>query len=483
MPRVKAPHKNLILAIVALAQFMVVLDVSIVNIALPRIYRGLHFSSAANLQWVITAYTLCFGGFLLLGGRAADLYGRKKMFMIGVSVFSAASLLCGLSQNTAWIEITRAVQGLAAAFMSPAALSILLTNFKEGKERNVALSIWGAIAAGGAAFGVLLGGFLTEYLSWRWNFFVNVPVGIIVIAATWYYIHESTADLDHKQLDLPGAVLATVGLILLVFGLTKAPTYGWSNAKTIELIGTSLVLLIAFIINEQHSKHPLVPLRIFRVKNIGAANLTQLPITASLYSMFFFITLYVQTVLGYSPVRSGLGFLPITFVVGIVAVFMSKVIAKVGYKVPLIIAPILMGIGLFYLAHVKVGGSYFGDVFPGLIIMSVGLGAVFVALTVAATTGVQHKESGLASGILNTSQQVGGSLGLAILSGIAASQTTKYISHHLTQPHVMLYGQVAGYHAAFYTGLGFAAVAFLCAVFLIHQPKGEKIEVNPSAGV
>jgi EmrB/QacA subfamily drug resistance transporter len=405
------------------------------------------------------------------------------MFLGGVTVFMIASLFCGISQNTAWIEITRAIQGLAAAFMSPAALSILLTTFKEGKERNKALSVWGAIAAGGAAFGVLLGGILTQYLTWRWNFFINVPIGIIVIATTLYYIDESKAELDHHSLDLPGAVLATVGLILLVFGLTKGPTYGWTTHKTVEILGTSVILLALFIFNEAKSKHPLMPLRIFKIGNIAAANLTQLPITASLFSMFFFITLYVQNILGYSPVRSGLGFIPITIVIGVIATTMSKVIGKVGYKKPLMLAPLLLAAGLYMLSHVHVGGSYWVNVFPGLIVMSAGLGMVFVSITVAATTGVPRRDSGLASGLLNTSQQVGGSLGLAILSGVAASQTAKYFTHHLGHPNLSQYAQVNGYHYAFLTGMCFALVAFLFATFLIKHNKNEKMVLEPGGSI
>ncbi|HUD05377.1 MAG TPA: MFS transporter [Candidatus Saccharimonadales bacterium] len=483
MARTKPTHKNIILTIMALAQFMVVLDVSIVNIALPSIFRSLHFTSESNLQWIVTAYTLAFGGFLLLGGRAADLFGRRKMFIAGVTVFSAASLMTGLAQTSTMIEITRAIQGLAAAFMSPAALSIVLTTFKEGKERNKALSVWGGIAAGGAAFGVLLGGLLTQYFSWRWNFFVNVPVGILVVIATTVYIKESKAELDHSQLDLPGAVFATGGLMLLVYGLTKAPSYGWTATHTIELLGSSVALLIAFLINETYTKHPLLPLKFFKIKNIAAANLTQLPITASLYSMFFFITLYVQDVLHYSPVRAGVSFLPITFIIGFIAIMMSRVIGKVGYKKPLVVAPLFMAAGLFYLTHVRVDGSYVHDVLPGLILMSMGLGAVFVSITVAATTGVPHRESGLASGLLNTAQQIGGSLGLAILSGIATSETAKYLASHAYQQNANLHAQVNGFHYAFYAGVGFAVLAFLFAVFLIRQKKSEKVEFDPTAGV
>jgi len=481
MPKVRYAHKNIILLILALAQFMVVLDTSVVNVALPSIFRGLHFHSDSSLQWVVTAYTLAFGGFLLLGGRAADLYGRKKIFLGGVVLFSVSSLICGLAQNSSMIEITRGVEGLAAAFMSPAALSIVLTTFKEGKERNKAISVWGAVAAGGAATGVLLGGILTQYLGWRWNFFVNIPVGLFVILATVFYVPESTADLDHSELDLPGAVLVTVGLMLMVYGLTKAPTYGWTSIKSLEFLGSSVVLIALFIANEARVKHPLMPLSIFKIRNIAAANLMQLPITASLFSMFFFITLYIQNVLGYSPVRSGFSFLPVTIMVGIVAIIMSGFISKVGYKIPLITAPPFLMFALWFLVHVRVGGTYFHDVFPGLAVMAIGLGMVFIAITIAATNGVPHKESGLASGLLNTSQQIGGSLGLAILSGVASSATAKYLVTHSQTLHNAAEAQVVGFHHAFWVGVGFAFLAWIIAIFFIHQKKGEKIETASAA--
>ncbi|HEY5267897.1 MAG TPA: MFS transporter, partial [Candidatus Saccharimonadales bacterium] len=388
MARTKPTHKNLILSIVALAQFMVVLDVSIVNVALPEIYKTLHFTSTSNLQWIVTAYTLAFGGFLLLGGRAADLFGRKKVFISGVSVFIVASLFTGLAQSSGMIEITRGLQGLAAAFMSPAALSIVITTFKEGRERNVALSIWGGIAAGGAAAGVLIGGILTQYLSWRWNFFINVPIGIMVVLAAIFYIDETSAGLDHKHLDLKGALLVTTGLIALVYGFTQAPIHGWSSHKTVEFFIASAVLLIAFVFNELKVKHPLVPFSVFKIGNVAAADLTQLPVTACLFSMFFFISLYIQQVLHYSPVRTGLSFIPITIVIGVTASQMSKVVGRFGYKRPLMIAPIFMALGLFWLSRIKVNGSYFVNVLPGLIIVALGLGIVFVAITIAATYGV-----------------------------------------------------------------------------------------------
>lgn len=468
-------HKNLVLLIVAVAQFMVVLDSSIVNVALPSIYRSLHFTSTSSLQWVVTAYTLAFGGFLLLGGRASDLYGRRKMFMYAAAAFSIASLACGLSQNSTMIQILRAIQGLAAAFMSPAALSIVLTTFKEGKERAKALSVWGAVAAGGAAAGVLVGGVLTEYLDWRWNFFVNVPVGIAVVTAAYLYVPDSKADLDHNKLDLPGAALVTSGLMLLVYAFTKAPVAGWTSSTAVLLIGGAVALLAAFVYNESRSKHALMPLSIFKIRGVAGANLTQLPITASLFSMFFFVTLYLQNILHFSPIRSGLSFLPIPLTIGFMSFLMQKIIAKFGYKKPIVVGALLIASGLFYLAHIPVQGHYVTNILPGLILMSVGLGMTFISITIAATTGVPARESGLASGLLNTSQQVGGSLGLAILSGVSASTTISYLRSHAAgarQPLVQAAAQVQGYHHAFYVGMSFALLASLSAALLIHEKRG-----------
>jgi EmrB/QacA subfamily drug resistance transporter len=468
----KVIHKNYVLLIIAVAQFMVVLDTSIVNVALPAIFRGLHFTAPNDLQWVVTAYTLAFGGFLLLGGRAADLYGRKRVFLSAVSFFTLASLLCALAQNSLMIEITRAVQGLSAAFMSPAALSIVLTTFREGQERAKALSVWGAVAAGGAAAGVLLGGILTEYLDWRWNFFVNVPVGIAVFLAALWYVPESKADLKHNKLDLPGAISVTSGLIALVYAITQAPTKGWLATQTVVTLTAGLALLVFFIWNEARSKHALMPLSIFRVGTVAGANVTQLPITAAMFSMFFFISLYVQTVLGYSPVLTGLGFLPITLVVGGISIAMSHVVGKIGYRKPLIVAPLFMAAALFYLSGISANGSYWVDVFPGLITMAAGMGMMFISITIAATSGVPHHESGLASGILNTSQQIGGALGLAILSGIATAGVKSYITKHAhgaPTKALLAQAQVHGFHNALLVGACFALAASFLAFFTVRQ--------------
>lgn len=467
----KAINKTRVLILLAVAQFIVVLDSSIVNIALPAIDRDLGFAPE-NLQWVVTAYTLTFGGFLLLGGRAADLFGRRRLFMIGLIGFTLASFMAGLSQSSGMLIAFRALQGLAAAFMSPAALSIVISTFKEGAERNKALGVWGGVAAAGAAAGLLIGGVLTEYLDWRWNFFVNVPVGIILAFLVPRFIPNTKADLDHKHLDLPGAALATSGLMLLVFGLTKAPDYGWTSERSILMLGASVVLLILFVVNEHRSKHPLMPLHIFKIRNLSGANMMQLPITAGMFSTFFFLSLYTQQILNYSPVKSGLAFLPLAFIIGITSANVSKVIGKVGYKTPMIVGPILVTIGLLLFSRLTVDGSYLTDVLPAIIVVALGLGACFVSITIAATSGVPKHESGLASGLLNTSQQIGGALGLAIISGIFAST----VKDSTMKGADAASAQVAGFHESFIVAAMFTISAALIAAVVIRHVKGERHE-------
>lgn len=465
-------HKNLILLIVAVAQFMVILDSSIVNVALPSIFKDLHYTNTTSLQWIVTAYTLAFGGFLLLGGRAADLYGRKRLFLIAVGMFSVLSFLCGAAQSPVMLDVTRALQGLAAAFLSPAALSIVLTTFRGAKERAKALSVWGAVAASGAAVGVLLGGILTQYLDWRWNFFVNVPVGIAVFFATWHYVPESKADLDHSKLDAPGAISVTLGLMALVYAITQAPTKGWTGAITLGFGTLAVVLLAYFLWNESRSKHALMPLSIFKVGNVGAANAAQLPMIAAMFSMFFFISLYVQQVLQFSPIKTGLSFLPVPFVIGLVASNMSKVVGKIGYRTPMIVGALFASVGLFYMSRIHVGGTYWTSVFPGLIIMGIGMGQIFISVTIAATSGVPNHESGLASGLLNTSQQIGGALGLAILTGIAAAAGKAYVSAN--HPHTVAaantlanHAQVHGFSRALLVASFFPLLTALIAFFFV----------------
>ena len=445
------------LSILVIAQFMIVLDVSILNVALPSIERDFHLD-VTDLQWIVTAYTLCFGGFLLLGGRAADLYGRRRIFLSGVTGFTLVSLIIGITDSASLILPLRALQGLFAAFMSPAALSLVLTLFPHNPERTRALSIWGAVSAGGATAGILLGGVLTQYLNWRWNFFVNVPVGMFVIFNAWRHLPAHVAEERTKSLDLPGAVLITSGLMTLVYTLSQANSWGWSSATTIFSLMGSIALIIGFIVNEYYAKHPLVPLSFFKVGNVAAADAMQLPVTASLFSMFFFMSLYIQNVLHYSPLKAGLAFLPSTLTVGMSAILAPRIIKRVGYKPVLVAAPLFLAAGLFIFAHVPLQGNYVQDILPGFLLMAVGLGFSFVSISIAATSGVPGHESGLASGLLSTAQQVGGSLGLAILTAAASSAS-------IGTPGVE--GLMNGFHTAFYTGMCFAfAASFIAFVFV-----------------
>ncbi len=467
-----ADNKWIVLALLALAQFMVVLDVAIVNVALPSIARDLHFAPS-NLQWVITAYTLTFGGFLLLGGRAADLYGRRKLFIGSVTAFALASLACGLAQSDTMLIITRALQGLTGAIMSPVALSILLTEFDEGKERNTALGVWAAVSAGGAAVGVLLGGVLTQYLDWRWNFFVNVPVGILVVlAATRLLPHHIGEENKKIKLDLPGAVTATAGLMSLVYGLSKAPNDGWGSHTVVGFLTLSVLLIVSFIVNERRTDQPLLNLKIFKIRNVAGGNITALAIACTLFSMFFFMTLYIQTVLGYSPVKSGISFLPVTFVIAITSGVVSNLVNKIGYKPFLVAGPVILSIGLFTIAStMNVHGNYLHNVLPGLALCAFGMGLSFISMTLAATSGVPKHFSGLASGVLNTSQQIGGALGLAILAAVYAST----FKSDLATNTALKVAKVHGYQAGLHVGVGLAAVAALVAFFVV---KNEKVDAK-----
>jgi EmrB/QacA subfamily drug resistance transporter len=478
----KETNHWLILILLALAQFMVVLDISIVNVALPAIQHAFHMSQT-SLQWIVTMYTLTFGGFLLLGGRAADLFGRRKIFMAGVIVFTLASLADGLAQSGGMLIVFRGLQGLAAAFMSPAALSIILVTYREGHERNVALSVWGAVASGGAAVGVLAGGIITQYLDWRWNFFVNVPVGFLVIIASLRILGRHDSTLEHNDLDLPGAVLATGGLMTLVYALVKAPANGWTSSTSLTFFTISIVALVAFIINEKRVKYPLVPLRIFKIRNLSGADSLMLCMTAGLFSVFFFTTLYLQEVLGYTPIKTGVSFLVVPFAIAIAATNVPRLVQKIGYKPILMVAPLIVSSGLFWLSHLPVDGTFWGNIAPGLILLGFGMGATFVSVTIAATSGVPSHESGLASGILNTSQQIGGALGLAVLTGIATSTATRYIVdlHLRAAPtHQQLAtATVRGFHDGYLIASTFGIIASLIATFVIKQ---QRAKTDPSHG-
>ncbi len=471
-------NKWVLLALLALAQFMVVLDVSIVNVALPSMARELHIAQG-NLQWIITAYTLTFGGFLLLGGRAADLFGRRRIFITSVTFFFLASLFCGLAQNETQIIVARAIQGLAAAFMSPAALSIVLSEFKEGKERNTAMGVWAGVAAGGAAAGVLIGGALTQYLSWRWNFFVNVPVGIFVVLASTRLLPHHIGEENKKiSLDLPGAALATAGLMSFVYGLSKAPNDGWSSSTVISFMLLGVALLVGFILNEKYVKEPMMPLDVFKIRNVLGGNLAFLAVACTLFSMFFFVTLYMQTVLHYTPIKAGVSILPVTFIIGATSAFVSKNVGRFGYKPFLVAGPIVLAAGLFTFTQVmKVGGNYWHNIFPGLGLCALGMGLTFVSGTLAATSGVPKHFSGLASGILNTSQQIGGAIGLAILSAVAFSTVKSQLAHHTMQ----LQAQVHGYINGLRVGMFLALAAVVVVVLVVNNHKVDASELTPGA--
>ncbi len=361
--------------------------------------------------------------------------------------------------------------------MSPAALSIILVTYKEGHERNVALSVWGAVASGGAAVGVLAGGIITQYLTWRWNFFVNVPVGIGVVIASLRILDRHDSTLKHNSLDLPGAVLATGGLMTLVYALVKAPANGWTSHTSLTFFTIAIVALVGFVVNESRVKHPLVPLRIFRIRNLAGADLLMLCMTAGLFSVFFFTTLYLQEILGYTPIKTGVSFLVVPFAIAITATNVPRVIQKIGYKPILMVAPLVVSGGLFWLSHIPVNGTFWGNIAPGLILLGLGMGATFVSVTIAATSGVPHHESGLASGILNTSQQIGGAVGLAVLTGIATSTATRYITdlHLMAAPtHEQLAAAtVRGFHDGYLIASTFGIVASLIATFVVKQQKAK----------
>jgi EmrB/QacA subfamily drug resistance transporter len=463
----------LVLVIACLAQFMVVLDASVVNIALPSVQRGLHFS-AANLQWVVNGYTLIFGGFLLLGGRAADLLGRKRLFVAGVILFTAASLLNGVAQSSGMLIVGRGLQGLGGALVSPAALSIVTTTFTDGEQRTKALGVWSAIAAGGAAVGLLMGGVLTDIASWRWVFFVNIPVGIATIALALRYVRESRMDVEHRSYDVAGAVTVTGGLIVLVYAIVKAQAYGWGSPKTLGLGAVAVVLLGAFLMIESRAKAPLMRLSIFRIRTLAVADTALLLVASGMFGMFFFASLYVQEILGYSPLKAGLAFLPVTVGIIVGAGLAQQLIKRLGVRVVSIIGITLAAAGMLVLTQLPVHGSYVGDLLVGLVPMSLGMGLTFVPITLLGTSGVKAEDAGLASGLFNTAQQVGGSLGLAILSSLAASQTTSLL--HGSGGASPIAARVSGYHVAFLAAAIMLGIAAVLMTFVLRKSDTAEIE-------
>ncbi|MHB8487673.1 MAG: MFS transporter [Candidatus Dormibacteria bacterium] len=443
----------LVLVIVGLAQFMVVLDATIVNVALPSIQRGLHFSPV-SLQWIVNAYTLAFGGFLMLGGRAADLIGRRRLFLIGIVLFSAASLMNGLAGSAGILVAGRALQGLGGALVSPAALSVLTTTFAEGRERTTALGVWSAVAVGGGAVGLLLGGVLTSLFSWQWVFFVNVPVGVIAIALALRFVPESRVENAGRGVDIAGAASITAGLVVLVYALVNAQSAGWISAETLGLGALAVALLAAFVTIESRLRHPLIRLGIFRMRSITGANAAMLLVAGGMFAMFFFASIYAQEVLGYSALRAGLAFLPVTLGIIAGAGLSQQLIRRVGVRAVGLTGMSIAAVGLIVLSRIPVAGTYLGDLFPGLMIMSVGMGLTFVPITLIATTNVAASDAGLASGLLNTAQQLGGAIGLAVLSTLAANTTAHTLSAlgHAPSPADGVSALVSGFHVAFLVG-------------------------------
>ncbi len=458
-------RKGIALLLLCAVQFMVVLDIAIVNVALPTIKTALDFKET-DLQWVINAYTLTFGGLLMLGGRSADLLGRRRMFLAGLVLFSGASLVCGLSTSEGMLIAARAVQGVGAAIISPAALSILMTTFSEGAERNKALGIWGAIAGTGGAAGVLLGGVLTDQLNWSWIFYINVPVGALVIALGPRFLRESRVE-GRRAFDLLGAVLVTGGLSLLVYALVQTVDHSWTAPRTIAMFVGAFVLLGGFIATEQRAASPLMPLRLFRNKSLAGANVVGLMLGASIFSMFFLLTLYMQQVLGYSPLRTGIGYLLVASVIVVSAAASQALVTKIGVRTVLATGMGLTVVGLLYFSQISVGGSYVGDLAPGFILTGVGLGFSFVPVTIASLVGVEMNDAGVASGIINTSQQIGGALGTAILSTVAFTRVTDYLTSHAAAPDLLLRADVDGFSVAFLVGAGLAALGFLATLTMV----------------
>src|SRR5437868_5162127 len=451
---------------------MVILDVAIVNVALPSIKSDLGFSQA-NLQWVISAYAIMFGGILLLGGRLADLLGRRRLFISGLARFAVRSLLCGLAWSEGSLIGFRALQGLGGALLAPAALSLLMTTFEEGRERNLALGIYGAASGSGAAAGVLLGGLLTSYLSWSWIFFINVPVGVAAIALTPVLLRESRADLEHRHFDFAGAASVTAGLMLLVYAMTRATSDGWGSATTLGLLAGAAALVLAFVGIELRSRYPLLPLRIFRSRTLSAANAAMAIVGGVAFSEFFLLTLYLQDVLHYSPVESGVSFLGFALAVVIVSNIAQVVVGRFGVRPTLTAGLLTSAASVAWLTRLPLDGHYFWDLFPGFVLGGAGMGLSFVPVTIASLMGVERSDAGVASGLINTSRQVGGAIGIALVSAVAATSTGNYVHAHTG---VTLSSGAAldhGFRTGLYVLTGLLVFGALIAVTLIKSAPAE----------
>jgi EmrB/QacA subfamily drug resistance transporter len=461
-------HRWSALALIVTAQFMVILDVAIVNVALPSIKTDLNFSQE-NLQWVISAYAIFFGGVLLLGGRLADLLGRRRLFVAGLVLFSVASLLCGLAWSEASLIGFRALQGLGGAMLAPAALSLLTTMFAEGRERNLALGIYGAASGSGAAVGVLLGGLLTSYLSWSWVFFINVPVGIAAIALTPALLPVGRVNLAHRHFDVRGAATITGGLMLLVYATTRAATHGWGSPGTLGLFGVAAALVGAFVLIELRSPYPLLPLRIFRSRTLTGANAAMAIVGGVAFSEFFLLTLYLQDVLHYSAVESGVAFSGFAISVVVASNVAQWVVGRFGVRATLTAGLLASALSVAWLTRLPVHGSYFWDLFPAFVLGGAGMGLSFVPVTIAGLTGVAPVDAGVASGLINTSRQIGGAVGIAAISAIAASSTGTYASTHSLAPTSGL-ALDHGFQTGLYALTGLLLLGALIAVTLLRPP-------------
>jgi EmrB/QacA subfamily drug resistance transporter len=453
------------LALIVTAQFMVVLDVAIVNVALPSIKTDLNFSQE-NLQWVITAYSIFFGGVLLLGGRLADLLGRRRLFMAGILLFTVSSLLDGFAWSEGSLIAFRSLQGLGAALVSPAALSMLTILFREGRERNVALGIWGAVSGSGGAAGVLLGGALTSAFSWSWIFFINVPVGLLVLGLSPVLLRESRADLDHRHFDSAGAASITGGLMVLVYAMTRATQHGWATAETIGLLVAAAVLIVGFVVIELRSKAPLLPMRIFRLRSLTAANVSGLLLGGAIFAQFFLLTLYMQQVLHYSAIKTGVAYIALTLTIIAFSGVAQALVTRLGVRRVLTTGMIVSAVGLVLYAQLPVDGHYFWDLFPAFLLSGIGLALAFVPMSIGALTGVTSADSGVASGLINTSQQIGGAIGVAVATTIATTLTANYVDVHPGTNALSGGALTHGFQGAFYVLAGIAVFgAVVAAVF------------------
>lgn len=460
------PRRWQTLTLVCVAYFMTVLDVSIVNVAIPSIGRDLEFAET-GLQWVVTAYAIAFGGFLLLGGRAGDLLGRRRMFMTGLVLFSLASLLCGLAVSDSMLVMSRALQGIGAAIISPATLAIITTTFEEGSERNKALGIWGAMGGVGAAAGLLFGGLLTRYAGWQWIFFVNVPICLALVTLTRSIVGESKAPGLGRGFDATGAISVTGGLALLVYAISGAPNVGWNSAETILLFAASIAMLAFFVLWETKATSPLMPLRIFRLRTVAGANAVAVLLGAVIFSSFFLLSLYVQNVLGYSPLKTGLTFLATAGTVIVIAALSQALTTRIGPRPVMALGLAFLCGGMLWYTQLPVGGNYPTDLLPGYLMVGFGLAFSLIPVSIAALTGVAPQEAGVASGLLNTSQEIGGAIGVAIVSTLFISRFKELSAAGVAVPAAL----TDGYTRAFWLLAGLAALGVLLTLLMVRPQR------------